>query len=71
MLAQLGIVRPANTENPKIKMFLEEFISVYCTEKFHTLPRIKLWITVVFMRHGGIQLLQSGVDPALVLLGHL
>ena len=30
-------MRPANTENPKIKMFLEEFISVYCTEKFCTL----------------------------------
>lgn len=37
MLAQLGTVRPANTENPKIKIFLEEFISVYCTEKLYTL----------------------------------
>lgn len=37
LLAQRGIVRPANRENPKIKMFLEEFISVYCIEKFHTM----------------------------------
>lgn len=37
MFAQLGTVRPANTENPKIKMFLEEFISVYCIEKLYTL----------------------------------
>lgn len=33
LFAQLGTVSPANTENPNIKMFLEEFISVYCTEK--------------------------------------
>lgn len=28
-IIQLGIVSPVNMENPKIKMFREEFMSVY------------------------------------------
>lgn len=56
LFAQLGTVRPANTENPNIKMFLEEFISVYCTEKLYALL-FAIWnyqnpgIAVVLVSH--------------------
>lgn len=56
LFAQLGTVRPANIENPNIKMFLEEFISVYCTEKLYALL-FAIWnyqnpgIAVVLVSH--------------------